>query len=69
MKCNLLHFTEFLNNIHLNKYACMVFQRFLKALHYSNFNLLITVTALYGDFWIWHILIEFSIKVSPFDIL
>ena len=48
MKCNFLSFTEFLNNIHLNKYACIVYQRLLKALHYSDFNLLINVTALYG---------------------
>ena len=48
MKCDLLSCKEFLNNIHLNKYACIVYQRLLKALHYSDFNLLINVTALYG---------------------
>ena len=47
-KCHLLSFTEFLNNINLNKYAYMVYQRLLKALHYSDINLLINVTALYG---------------------
>ena len=47
-ECHFLSFTEFLNNIDLNKNACMVYQRVLKALHYSDFNLLINVTALYG---------------------
>ena len=45
-KCHLVSFTEFLNNVHVNKRACMVYQRLLKALHYSDFNLLIN--ALYG---------------------
>ena len=38
-KCNLLSFTEFLNNLDLNKYAGIVYQRLLKALRYSDFNL------------------------------
>ena len=47
-KCYLLSFTEFLNNINLNKYACVAYRRLLKEFYYSYFNLLINVTVLCG---------------------